>query len=91
MGIPYDSSPNGAETTSADDPKLDDIDAVQMLVDDALDSSQRSNRRIASDERDLVEDRLESLPVYEGDDEYVRGTYVTRDSEAVALFLERED
>ena len=88
---PYESPPEAADTTSIDDPKLADVEAIQRVVEEAIDSSTTAEQLIEGDEREEVTDVINELPRYEGNDEYQRGAYVTRDSEAAVVYYERED
>lgn len=91
VGTPYDAPPNDAETTSSDDSRIEDVDAIQTVIDDAISSGRRTSYRITGDERELVEDRVYDIPWYDGNDEYIEGAYVTHNSAVIALFLEVEE
>lgn len=82
---PYDEIPDSAPTTPVDDSAVEGV--IEAVVTEALDTQTTVSERLETN-RERVISQIESLPAYEGDDEFMSAAYITRDETAAAVFDE---
>ena len=70
-----------------DDPAVGEL--LAELAIEALETNSTVTRRLGADEREETVDRIDTLPRYEGNDEFESAVYITYSEQAAAVFSER--
>jgi len=84
---PYETVPPDGPTTSHDEPAVGEL--LAEIAIEALETNSTVSRRLDADEREETVDRIDTLPRYEGNDEFESAVYITYSEQAAAVFSER--
>lgn len=82
---PYDSIPPGP-TTHITAEAVDGL--IETVVTEALETNAVVTEQLTDEQRESTVAQIDSLPRYEGDEEFMAAAYVTRDDAAAAVFYE---